>query len=119
MDFDWSLDAPLPATELDVSWTGAIVPSISGIYVLELQTDGDGQLALDGHTIIEKHGRSGGTSDSIYLEAGRRYLVALSCTNTPMIGSTQLLWTSDGMAARLVPREALYPLSDRRRVVGR
>ncbi|HEY6211129.1 MAG TPA: PQQ-dependent sugar dehydrogenase [Vicinamibacterales bacterium] len=118
VDFDWSLDAPLPADTLDVVWTGAIVPSISGSYVLDLMTDGDGHLALDGRTIIDKHGRSGGTSEAIYLEAGRRYLLALSCTNTPMDGSTQLLWTSDGMPARLVPREALYPLSDRRRVAA-
>ena len=118
VDFNWSLDAPLAAPMLNVAWTGAIVPSISGHYVLQLQTDGDGQLALDGRVIIDKQGRSGGTSDSIYLEAGRRYSFALSCTNTPMVGFTQLLWTSDGMTPRLVPRQALYPLTGRRRVAA-
>ena len=119
VDFDWTLDAPLAAETLDVTWTGAIVPSISGHYVLELQTNGDGQLVLDGRTVIDKHGRDGGRSDSIYLEAARRYSFSLSCPDTPMDGFTQLLWISDGLLPRLVPREALYPFIERRRAAGR
>ena len=118
LDFNWTQDAPLAADTLDINWTGAIVPSISGHYVLKVQADGDALLVLDGRTIIDKRNRDSGTSDSIYLEAARRYSFSLSCPNTPMVGFTQLLWVSDGMLPRLVPREALYPLTDRRRVAG-
>ena len=83
-----------------------------------MQADGNALLVLDGRTIIDKRNRDSGTSDSIYLEAARRYSFSLSCPNTPMVGFTQLLWVSDGMLPRLVPREALYPLTDRRRVAG-
>jgi hypothetical protein len=118
IDMNWDLDAPLDADTLDVTWSGAIVPAVSGHYVLDLQTDGDAVLLLDGRTVIDKHGSGDGKSDSIYLEAARRYSFALSCKNTPMVGFTQLLWSPDGLPARLVPRESLYPLIERRRVAG-
>src|SRR5262249_26017612 len=78
IDFEWELDAPdLPGNTLDVTWTGVIVPSVSGHYVFQLQTDGNALLLLDGSAIIDKRGRSASTSDSIYLEAARRYKFVL------------------------------------------
>ena len=120
IDFDWSADAPpLPGNTLDVTWTGVIVPSISGRYVLNLQTDGNAVLRLDGRTIIDKRARDTAVSDAIDLEAARRYTFVLTCRDTPMIGSTQLLWSPDGLPPRVVPRAAFYPTIERRRAAGR
>src|SRR5206468_2324319 len=114
IDFDWTLDAPLPGDSLDVTWTGVIVPSISGRYVLQVQTDGDAVLYLDGRTIIDKRGGNAASSDPIDLQAARRYAFILTCRNTSMIGFTQLLWQPEGMAPRIVPRAAFYPVTFRR-----
>ena len=119
VDFDWALDAPeLPGNTLNVTWTGVIVPSVSGNYVLQLQTDGDALLKLDGNTIIDKHERSAAISDSIYLEAAHHYTFVLTCANTPMVGFTQLLWYADGLPPRVIPQAAFYPIIDRRRATA-
>jgi glucose/arabinose dehydrogenase len=119
VDFDWAEDAPqLPGNTLNVTWNGVIVPSVSGRYVLQLQTDGSAVLKLDGKTIIDKHGRSPSISESIYLEAAHHYTFNLDCDNTPMIGFTQLLWYTDGLPARVIPQAAFYPVTDRRRSAG-
>jgi hypothetical protein len=119
VDFDWSQDAPeLPGNTLNVTWTGVIVPSVSGDYVLQLQTDGEALLKLDGDTIINKHGRSASISDPIFLEAAHHYTFVLNCANTPMFGFTQLLWYADGLPPRVVPQAAFYPIIDRRRAAA-
>jgi hypothetical protein len=119
VDFDWARDAPeLAGDMLNVTWTGVIVPSVTGHYVLQVQTDGDALLQLDGRTILDKPQRSASMSQPIVLEAARRYTFLLTCTNTPMVGLTQLLWYTDGLAPRVVPQAAFYPVIERRRAIA-
>ena len=119
VDFDWSVDAPqLSGDTLDVTWTGVIIPSVSGRYVLQLQTGGDAVLVLDGRTLINQRGRVPAISDGVELEAAHRYAFTLTCVNTPMMGSTQLLWYPDGLPPRVIPQAAFYPVTDRRRAAG-
>jgi glucose/arabinose dehydrogenase len=119
IDFDWQFDAPpLPSEMLDVTWTGAIVPSVSGRYTFEVQTDGDASLLIDGRLVIDKQGRNPSIAEPIVLEAGHRYALTLTCENTPMAGFTQLLWSPDGLQPRIVPTAVFYTLTGRRRSSG-
>jgi glucose/arabinose dehydrogenase len=118
IDFDWRTDAPAPVAEfIDVLWTGAITPAISGVYTFYLHTSGNAILRIDGHTLIDTYGDSPISLVPIRLEAGHRYLFTLQTADNPLDGTTQLSWSSGGMSPHIVPSSVLYPPVERRRAV--
>ena len=121
VNFDWQFDAPpIAADSLNIIWTGGIAASISGLYAFDLHTDGNGVLRIDGRTVIDTRSHdASAVTNPILLEAGRRYSFLLECDDTPMAGFTQLLWSVDGLPARVVPSTAFYPVTGRHRAVGR
>ena len=120
VDFDWQIDAaPLPAASLNVTWTGQIAPSVSALYTFSLHTDGNARLRIDDRTIIDTLSPDPTTlTNPIRLEAGRTYSFVLESDATSMDGETRLLWSAQGMPARVVPSTVFYLVNDRRRATG-
>ncbi|MEK6371424.1 MAG: PQQ-dependent sugar dehydrogenase [Acidobacteriota bacterium] len=117
VNFDWQLDAPpMTAESFNITWSGEIAASVSGIYAFILRSDGTGVLRIDGQTVIDTRSRDA-SSNPMRLEAGRRYTFVLECADTPMRSVTQLSWSSDGLPARVIPATAFYPLAPHRRAV--
>jgi len=120
IDFNWQTDAPVPpAAFLNVTWTGEINPSVSALYTFDLRTEGEATLVINGHSVIDTrdHDQSAMTNP-ITLEAGQRYTFTLESEGNPLDGVTQLSWSAQGMAARIVPSSVFFPALDRRRAVG-
>ncbi len=82
LDFPWGQGSPapsLPSDDFSVRWTGKLVPSASGNFVLQVTGDDGYRLSLDGKVVVEDwsdHGsRARGTV--MALEAGRSYELVL------------------------------------------
>ncbi len=117
IDFDW-LDKtpPVPSESFTVVWTGEIVATISALYTFDMRTTGTAILSIDGKTVIE--GDDPGMTNPIFLEAGHHYTFNLDTVDNVPTGVTQLLWTAPGMPSAIVPKEAFYTPSGRRRAAG-
>jgi hypothetical protein len=117
IDFDWSDEMPpVPAEAFKVVWTGEIVATISALYTFDVNATGTATLRIDGKTVIE--GDDPDMTNPIFLEAGHHYTFNLEAVDNAPTGVTQLLWTALGMPSAVVPKEAFYTSSNRRRAVG-
>lgn len=116
IDFDWVDKAPpVPAESFTVVWTGEIVATVSALYTFDMNTTGTAILSIDGKLVIE--GDAPGMTNPIFLEAGHHYSFNLQTIDNAPTGVTQLLWTAPGMPPAVVPKEAFYTSTTRRRAV--
>ncbi len=72
IDFDWKNGAPGSEMEKDrfgVTWTGALLPPLSGEYVFEVTADDFFSLSVGGEKIYEGKNIKG-KSERVYLKAG-------------------------------------------------
>jgi beta-glucosidase len=79
---DWgngSPDSLVPPDRFSARWTGSLVPSESGVYLLGVGTDDGSNLWLDGKRIVENGGLHGilYKTARVRLEAGRAYKVKI------------------------------------------
>ena len=120
IDFNWQTDAPgPPAVFLNVTWTGEINPSVSGLYTFDLRTEGEATLVINGQNVIDTHNHDqSAMTNPIALEAGQRYTFTLESEANPLDGVTQLSWSAQGMAARIVPSSVFFPAIERRHSVA-
>jgi hypothetical protein len=68
--------------------------------------------------VIDTHATGAAAENPIHFEAGRRYAFTLECNDVPMAGVTQLSWSADSRAPRIVPSAAFYPTVARHRAAG-
>ena len=116
IDFDWLDESPpVPAEVFKVVWTGEIVVAVSAFYTFDVRTAGSANLRIDDKPVI---GDSAAVTNPIFLEAGHHYTFNLETVDNAPTGVTQLLWTAPGMPPAVVPKEAFYTSSNRRRAVG-
>jgi glucose/arabinose dehydrogenase len=117
IDFDWLDEAPpVPANVFRVVWTGEIVTAVSALYTFDVHTNGSAKLRIDDRLVIGDGVPA--ATNPIFLEAGHHYKFNLETVDNAPTGVTQLLWTAPGMPPAVVPKEAFYTSSTRRRAVG-
>lgn len=102
-----------------MTWTGEINPSVSGLYTFDLRTEGEATLVINGQNVIDTHNHDqSAMTNPIALEAGQRYTFTLESEANPLDGVTQLSWSAQGMAARIVPSSVFFPAIERRHSVA-
>jgi beta-glucosidase len=98
-----SPDPRLKATDYSVRYTGQLVPTITGGYVLGTTSDDGSRLYIDGHLIADNWGKHGATSvmSTIHLEANRAYALRLDYNQYGGGASLQLGWRLPGQLSGL------------------
>ena len=102
VDFGWRDATPLggPTTDpFSVRWTGALIPSVSGIYQLGMRGSSGYGMFLNGQEVLplafNEHEVFTRTAPAT-LEAGRLYDVRLDFVNEGRDPQAQLLWAAPG-----------------------
>ena len=101
MQFNWRNRSPapgLPAHRFSVRWTGQVGPvPESGLYRFSTHPSGGLTMTLDGRLIIGRwspHSEAFARSDVVYLQAGRRYPIAIEYLNRNGAGPFGLILES-------------------------
>ena len=92
-------------------WTGYLIPSVTGIYTLGVNSDDGASLYIAGHPIVNNltAAQAGGAnltytqSSTLALTKGVPYPVVLEWQNNVGGGGLQLLWTPPGASTALIP----------------
>lgn len=98
LDVDWSAAAPVSAP-FNVEWTGSIIPPNAGTYTLEIETDGEVRVSLDGAWLALGPGTS---TQRIDLAKGMHPVVI-----TFRGQRLRLFWTVPGGQREIIPATAL------------
>lgn len=112
IDFQWEGKGPeqeLSADEFEVTWTGALMPPVSGDYVFEVVVDDKFEMSLDGEKVFEgKVDRA--TSKKIALVAGKA--VDFSATFTEEWGDAfvTLSWQRPDGVMEVIPSSVFTPV---------
>lgn len=96
-----------------VSWTGFVEPIFDGNYAFGVDIRNAARLFIDGELLIDEwilHPRSFFTTDSVFLESGKRYPVAFEMYKSGGPGVAGLYWSADRMSMRLIPTSQLYTI---------
>lgn len=107
IDFDWDWYKPaddFDFNDYDVTWTGVLVPPVSGEYLLGLQADDGARLYIDGRLVIDDwaaHGFSySPRQEAVWLEAGREYDIRVEYWQHEWSSKVKLSWIKPAMEAR-------------------
>ncbi len=115
IDFDWGYGSPastLPSDQYSVRWTGYFVPSVSGSYVLQTNSDDGVRLWLGHEKLIDDwtdHGASTRETPSLDLVAGKKYAIKLEYYENGGGAVIQLKWQQPGSSDfSIIPFSQLY-----------
>jgi len=113
IDFQWEGKGPekgFHQDEFEVTWTGALMPQISGDYVFEVTADDQFELSFDGEKVFESKG-TGGSSKKVALVAGRS--VAFSARFEEEAGDAYvtLRWVRPDGVKEVIPASVFTPVS--------
>ena len=117
IDFDWALGEPAPGVPRDffgVIWTGELEVPTNGNYTLHLAADEAGDLFLENKLVIQSRRRSNmveAKSDTVPLEAGRRYPLKLSYLDVSGPAGIHLSWSGPGVPKSVIPKDRLHARS--------
>ena len=117
IDFNWEMSSPdrfiIDPSAFSCTWTGKLVPPVSGAYVLRISGSGDSiELRLDGRKVMQKYGATKSFSSidvTINLAAGREYDLFLRYYKKGLDALVKLDWIrpdSGQLLAKVVEQSA-------------
>lgn len=104
VNFDWGGGAPadgMPVDHFSVCWTGTLVPTKTGSYVLGTTSDDGVRLYLNGKLLIDQWHDQGATSYSAraQLEAGHEYQIKIEYYENTGLAVARLTWAPPNQEA--------------------
>jgi PA14 domain len=115
IDFDWAAGEPAPGVPKDsfgVIWTGELEVPTNGNYTFHLAADDIGQLYLEDKPVVQSKGAGAeGKSEPMPLEAGKRYLLKLTCLDVAGPAGVHLSWSAHALPKSIIPKDRLYARS--------
>lgn len=114
VNFDWRLDAPLPALGADhfsARWRGQVQPRYSDTYTFQTYADDGVQVWVDGKRIISNWNNRAAATDrgKIALTAGRKYDIRVDYYDFNDRARLSLFWSSPRQPFEVIPQSQLYP----------
>ncbi|MBC7766364.1 MAG: hypothetical protein H7Y41_07770 [Hyphomonadaceae bacterium] len=105
-------DETIELKTFSARWTGFIVPQTTGDYTFSLYSDDGIRLWVDGQQLVDRWGLVSfdftKSTQSIYLEAGKKYPIKLEYQQMPIYAACILLWESDSTPRQIVPPEVCF-----------
>ena len=116
VNFSWGTGSPgtgVPADNFSVRWTGVIVPTTSGSYRIQTNSDDGVRVWINGVQRINNwtdHSPTANTSSTFSLTAGTRYTIRVEYYERGGGSTMQLRWRLPGTTSYVaVPLSALAP----------
>lgn len=115
IDFDWGTGSPdgsIGTDTFSVRWTGWVEAPSDGDYVFHTYSDDGVRLWVDNKLLIDDwtdHAAKEDSSESITLQAGRKYDIRLEYYENTGLATIKLSWTPPGQSKQVIPQEHLYP----------
>lgn len=115
IDFDWVMASPIPGTvntdNFSISWTGRLVPPVTGTYEFCTSSDDGVQLAVNAQTVVDKWVDQAVTTwcGTVDLAEGEPVPIALDFYDIMEEAVVKLTWSYPGQSTHAtVPSSALY-----------
>jgi hypothetical protein len=116
IDFHWGNEGPerrLPRDQFAVTWTGKLLPPVTGEYLIEAEVDDRVSVRIGDKLVLEKEGQGQASGDGrMRLEAGRQVAVQARFEEQWGEASVRLLWTPPGGTRGVIPASAWIPGAD-------
>ncbi len=113
IDFDWKGDAPekgMKRDRFEVTWTGSLVPPVSGDYIFEVTVDDSMEITLDGDTVF-KGKESTGKSEKIPLVAGKPVSFLANYQEEWGDAFVSLKWQRPDGVTEVIPSSAFFAVT--------
>lgn len=114
IQFDWKDQQPHKGMNRDrfqIFWEGHLVPPVSGNYRFRMEVDDKATLKIDGRTVMRMVSTGKRDSGEVRLEAGTPVPISLSYQEEYSFASMKLLWQVPGQEMKIIPAQALLPLT--------
>ncbi len=113
IDFTWGSAAPatgIPANRFGATWTGEVVPTVSGDYTFIARTDDGVRLYIDGALVIDRWVNQSArdvSSTVVKLKKDKAVTLRMEYYENTGQASARLSWSRDGGAAAVIPQANL------------
>lgn len=113
INFSWGSAAPatgIPANRFGATWTGEVVPTVSGDYTFIARTDDGVRLYIDGALVIDRWVNQSArdvSSAAIKLKKDKAVTLRMEYYENTGSASARLSWSLDGGAATVIPQANL------------
>ena len=114
IQFDWKDQQPHKGMNRDrfqIFWEGHLVPPVSGNYRFRMEVDDKATLKIDGRTVMRMVSTGKRDSGEVRLEAGTPVPISLSYQEEYSFASMKLFWQVPGQEMKIIPAQALLPLT--------
>ncbi|MCF7731185.1 MAG: BatA domain-containing protein [Akkermansiaceae bacterium] len=112
IDFDWGHDPPaggLPNDRFVVTWTGRLLPPVTGEYQLDAEVDDRLTVLIDGRQVLDQSVQGKDPPGRVKLEAGRPVPVTARYEEDAGEAFVHLFWTPPGGVRHLIPSSSWLP----------
>lgn len=113
INFTWGSAAPatgIPANRFGATWTGEVVPTVSGDYTFIARTDDGVRLYIDGALVIDRWVNQSArdvSSTVVKLKKDKAVTLRMEYYENTGQASARLSWSRDGGAAAVIPQANL------------
>ena len=117
IQFDWKDQQPYKGMNRDrfqILWEGHLVPPVSGNYRFRMEVDDKATLKIDGRTVMRMVSTGQRESGEVRLEAGTPVPISLAYQEEYSFASMKLFWQVPGGEMKIIPSQALLPLTGNR-----
>jgi len=106
INFNWFTGSPvaqLPTDNFSARWTGKIVPTVSGTYLLGARADDGVRIYIDDKLLVDDWRDNGAktVTKPIELESGRAYKIRIEYYDRYASAEARLIWTPPQLAKTL------------------
>ena len=130
INFNWVRNSPDKRISVDrftAKWTGFIEPEYSETYTFEAKSDDGIRVRIDGKLLIDNwkkheegsesnvqtHAESKSITNTIKMQAGKRYTIEVEYFEDVLNASVSLLWQSKSQKQEIVPSKAFFITADK------
>lgn len=109
IDFRWNEGKPhpkMPNDNFTVTWTGLLLPPLTGEYVFEADADDRIEVRLAGQPVM-KRGQGEGWLGTANLEAGKAVAISVRYEEDGGNATARLFWKPPGGTRHIIPASAL------------
>jgi len=114
IDFDWKEGSPgngLRSDRFEVTWSGSLVPPVSGGYVFEILVDDFFELTIGGEKVYESSERTG-RSDKVQLARGKAVSFKARFQEERSAAFVKLSWERPDGVKEVIPASSFFAVSD-------